>query len=121
LWKLLQYDDAFDQLYGSCDDGLRDAIDQRVDFLIFCAIMATKREKPISKPLGDGLFELRANTYRAQARFVFFFASSQRIVFVYAFMKQGRKMPKHSLALAKAGRAQALKDLERWNVPTFLN
>jgi hypothetical protein len=33
LWKLLQYDDAFDQLYGSCDDGLRDAIDQRVDYL----------------------------------------------------------------------------------------
>jgi hypothetical protein len=63
LWKLLQYDDAFDQLYGSCDDGLRDAIDQRVDYLRH---HGSQTREPISKPLGDGLFELRANTHRAQ-------------------------------------------------------
>jgi phage-related protein len=118
LWKLLQYDDAFDQLYGSCDDGLRDAIDQRVDFLRH---HGNQTREPISKPLGDGLFELRANTHRAHARFAFFFAPSRCIVFVYAFMKQGRKTPKRYLALAKVRRTQALKDLERWNVPTFLN
>jgi phage-related protein len=118
LWKLLQYGDAFDQLYGSCDDGLRDAIDQRVDFL---RRHGNQTREPISKPLGDGLFELRANTHRAQARFAFFFARGRRIVFVYAFMKKGRKTPRHYLALSKATRAQALKDLERWNVPTFLN
>jgi phage-related protein len=118
LWKLLQYDDAFDQMYGSCDDDLREAIDQRVDFLRH---HGNQTREPVSKPLGDGLFELRANTHQAQVRFVFFFADGRCIVIVSSFIKKGRKTPKHDLALAKVRRAQALKNLERWNVPTFLN
>jgi phage-related protein len=45
---------------------------------------------PVTKPLGNGLFELRAKTNTIRARVIFFFRPGQEIVFIKAFKHSGK-------------------------------
>jgi phage-related protein len=55
---------------------------------------------PYSKPLGQGLFELRLRGVH-ESRFLYVFISGQRIVILHAFAKRTQKTPKQELALAR--------------------
>lgn len=57
--------------------------------------------RPVSAPLGDGIFELRAN----ETRLLFYFESGQRIVFVHYLLKKTRRVPQSAIRLAKDRRA----------------
>lgn len=57
--------------------------------------------EPHSKPLGDGLFELRAQVGSDISRVVYFFFVGRRAILTNGFIKKTQKTPKSEIALAK--------------------
>lgn len=84
-WLLHQYKNVFSDFYRECDASLKEAIDQRLAYLLE---HGNRTGAPVSKPLGDGLFELRARSHRHQARFLYFFSSGRLIIVISAFLKK---------------------------------
>jgi phage-related protein len=54
---------------------------------------------PLSKPIGDGLYEL-GHVGRLNMRIFYFFAHDKRIILVHGFLKKGRKIPGHERKVA---------------------
>ena len=54
---------------------------------------------PLSKPIGDGLYELR-HVGRLNTRIFYFFAQGKRVVLVHGILKKGRKVPGHERKVA---------------------
>lgn len=83
---------------GEFFDGLKskDAVD-------FAAVvralgdLGSELRLPHSKPLGGGLFELRAG----RVRVFYVFRGAKRAVLVHAYLKQGQKTPKSELDVAR--------------------
>lgn len=98
VWRLLEYRGAFSKAYASCDARLKVSIDRRMAQLLE---QGNQTKFPVSRPLGNGLFELRASTGREHIRFLYFFASEQRIVFILAAPKDQRRLPKRILKQAR--------------------
>ncbi|MEX1205710.1 MAG: type II toxin-antitoxin system RelE/ParE family toxin [Dongiaceae bacterium] len=93
-WTLRQYRSAYDDFYAACDPDLQEAIDQRLAYLLEHGNLTGA---PASKPLGNGLFELRANTHRHQVRFLYFFREGKVIIVVSAFFKKTKKTPQSEI------------------------
>lgn len=104
-WKLLQINESFDMFYAGCNEALQNKIDARLAQLMIKGNLA---KEPISKPLGGGLFELRADSADRHARLLFGFLPGQRIVFVDARYKDQRTLPPAVIARAKKA-VQSLK------------
>ena len=64
---------------------------------------------PASKPLGDGLFELRFDLARAAWRIPFFFAADRRIVLLTVFRKQ-RMNERQEIARARTAMHRCIAD-----------
>lgn len=79
-WTVHEYRNVFSDFYGTAGEDLQVAIDNRLDQLIEKGNMA---KAPVSKPLRDGIFELRAKS----ARFLYYFEPGKNIIVVVAFMK----------------------------------
>jgi phage-related protein len=101
VWKALQYGASWSSIYNACDQDTQDTIDRRFGALLEQGSMA---REPISKPLQDGIFELRAKN----ARFLFYFGASKTIIFVHAILKRTRKVSPEDIKLAKRRRAEIL-------------
>ena len=56
---------------------------------------------PHSRPLGDGLFELRPRGLEGIGRAVYCFLVAQRVMVLHAFVKKTRATPKSDLAIAR--------------------
>ncbi len=56
---------------------------------------------PHTKPMGDGLFEIRAKAKEGIARGLFCYMDGQKIKVLHAFVKKTEKTPKKDLDLAK--------------------
>jgi phage-related protein len=75
----------------------------RKDAVDFAAVVRALGElgaalrMPHSKPLGDGLFELRAG----RVRVFYVFQGVKRAVLVHAYLKQGQKAPKGEIEVAR--------------------
>jgi len=54
---------------------------------------------PLSKPIGDGLYEL-PHVGRLNTRIFYFFAQGKRVVLVHGILKKGRKIPGHERKVA---------------------
>jgi len=54
---------------------------------------------PLSKPIGDGLYELR-HVGRLNTRIFYFLAHGKRIILVHGILKKGRKIPGHERKVA---------------------
>lgn len=61
---------------------------------------------PHTKPLGGGLFELRAKAKDGIGRGLFCYVSGKQMVILCVFVKKADKLPKHYLDLAKARKAE---------------
>lgn len=96
-WTLKQYRRVFEEFYAGCEPDLQEAIDQRMTFLLEHGNLA---RRPVSDSIGDGLFELRANTHRHQVRFLYFFSAGKLIIVVTAFFKTTRKTPRSEIERA---------------------
>lgn len=68
--------------------------------------------EPYSKPLGDGIFELRAKVGSDISRVLYFFFIGRRIVITNGFIKKTQKTPKAEIDKAKAYRKEFIKKEE---------
>jgi phage-related protein len=74
------------------------------DFAVIMAglnklILREYHRPPLSKTIGDGLYELR-HVGRLNTRIFYFFAHDKRIILVHGFLKKGRKIPGHERKVA---------------------
>src|SRR5256885_7266253 len=97
-WLVSQYDGVWDATYAGCDLNTQEMLERRLDILCEYGNLAGR---PVSAPLGDGIFELRANN----ARMLFYFGKNRQIIFVNCFMKKVRRIPQEEIKLAKKRRS----------------
>jgi phage-related protein len=68
---------------------------------------------PVTKPLGDGLHEVRTQLGSNRiARVVFYVDKQQRMVLLHGFVKKTKKMPNEELELARKNKAKHQKGLK---------
>ena len=68
--------------------------------------------EPHSKPLGDGIFELRAIQGNNISRVLYFFVTGNTIILTNGFIKKAQKTPQSEVRLAKKYREDYLKRKE---------
>jgi len=105
---------------GSCP--VRDFLDDLKagdpdDFAAVMAGMAKLRNRqyhrePLSKPLGEGLFEMR-HVGKLNTRVLWFFVQNRRIVAVHALRNKGQSIPVRDMRIAK----ERMKDWQKREVP----
>lgn len=64
--------------------------------------------EPCSKPLGDGIFELRAKVGSDISRVLYFFVVGRRVILTNGFIKKTQKTPASEIERAKRYRAEFL-------------
>ena len=64
--------------------------------------------EPCSKPLGDGIFELRAKVGSDISRVLYFFMIGRRVILTNGFIKKTQKTPQAEIERAKRYRADYL-------------
>lgn len=69
--------------------------------------------EPYSKPIGDGIFELRAKQGTDIIRVMYFFVIGHRIILTNGFVKKTQKTPTNEVELAKKYRRIYLGREER--------
>jgi len=69
--------------------------------------------EPYSKPLGDGIFEIRAQQGNDITRVLYFFFVGRRIVLTNGFVKKTQKTPASEIETAKKYRAEYLTRKEK--------
>jgi len=67
--------------------------------------------EPLSKPLGDGLFELR-HVGKLNTRVLWFFVKGQRIIAVHGIRNKGQAISRHDLATATERMGDWLKRMK---------
>lgn len=65
--------------------------------------------EPYSKPLGDGIFELRAKVGTNISRVLYFFYHEGRIILTHGFVKKTQKTPPSEIKKAKECRKDFLE------------
>lgn len=83
-----------------------DSIDKkmRTKFLMEIKLLEEKGNElrePYSKPLGDGIFELRAKVGTDISRVLYFFYYEGRIILTHGFVKKTQKTPPSEIQKAK--------------------
>ena len=97
-WSAWEYRGVLSAFYQACSKGMQAEIDQRLARLLQLGNFA---REPISKFLEDGIFELRTRCGKEQARFLYYFDSGKRIIFVVAVYKDQRKISRSDIENAK--------------------
>lgn len=64
--------------------------------------------EPYSKPLADGIFEIRAKFGSDITRVLYFFVIGKKVILTNGFIKKTQKTPASEIALAKQYRADYL-------------
>ena len=64
--------------------------------------------EPYSKPLGDGIFELRAQVATNISRILYFFTAGRRAILTNGFVKKTDKTPQEVIVVAKRYKADFL-------------
>lgn len=62
--------------------------------------------EPLSKSVGDGIFEIRSQAGNDIVRILYFFHGDKIIIATNGFIKKQNKTPKKEIELAKARRAE---------------
>jgi len=56
--------------------------------------------EPYTKPLSDGLFEIRAKAKEGIGRSIYCYQKGQKIIILHSFVKKDKKTPKKDLEIA---------------------
>lgn len=72
----------------------------------------TALREPYSKPLSDGIFELRAKVGSDISRVLYFFVVGRRVILTNGFVKKTQKTPPSEIERAKTYRAEYLSRKE---------
>ena len=65
--------------------------------------------EPHSKPLGDGIYEIRAKVASDITRVLYFFVVNKKIILTNGFVKKTQKTPDNEISLAKKYRKDYLE------------
>ena len=65
--------------------------------------------EPHSKPLGDGIYEIRAKVASDITRVLYFFVVNKKIILTNGFLKKTQKTPDSEITLAKKYRKDYLE------------
>lgn len=65
--------------------------------------------EPHSKPLGDGIYEIRAKVASDITRVLYFFVVNKKIILTNGFVKKAQKTPDSEITLAKKYRKDYLE------------
>lgn len=65
--------------------------------------------EPHSKPLGDGIYEIRAKVASDITRVLYFFVVNKKIILTNGFVKKTQKTPDNEIALAQKYRKDYLE------------
>lgn len=88
-------------------DGLNPKAKSKViEAMAMLRSFGSQLREPYSKPIGKGLFELRARSTGLQARCLFFFFDGETAVLTHGFIKKTQKTPR-----AEIERAERYKEL----------
>jgi len=68
-------------------------------------IMGNRLREPYTKPLDDGIFELRTSFAGEEERVLFFFVHEKKIVLTHGFIKKTQKTPAGEIRKAKEYRS----------------
>ena len=90
MFRLYQYQQAYDSFVLNLETGLHAAVDQRLERL---ALLGGQAGPKVTKHLRDGIFECRAQRKRQQARLLYFYLKGMRIVVAVGLIKEGKKVP----------------------------
>jgi phage-related protein len=103
-WQLYQYADVYTEFCAAIreDVELQARIDQRLSVL---TSLGHQAREPITKHVEAGILECRAKSARHQARLLFCFQPSQRIVILLAVLKDQRKLNRADIDEAKRRKA----------------
>lgn len=98
-WILQQYEDGrggrpVEEFLESLSESDRGAVKAK---LFYLRERGSQLREPLSKSLGDGLFELRVRSYRL----FFCFRHGNRIVLLHAFRKKSQATPRRELEFAR--------------------
>jgi phage-related protein len=109
LWIIREYDAVLSAFLASVKND--HALDQDTH-----ACLQALREKgnllglPMSRPLGNGIFELRPHTHEVHARLLYYFGTTEKgepkAVFTNTFIKQTKTTPREEIELAKSRRKE---------------
>lgn len=69
--------------------------------------------EPYSKPIGDGIMELRAKVGSNISRVMYFFVFGKKAILTNGFVKKTQKTPKEEIERAKTYRSDYLKRTQR--------
>ena len=65
--------------------------------------------EPLSKAIGNGIFELRTRYSKTQIRCLYFFCYGGKIIVTNGFVKKTDKTPRREISLAEKRRAEYIK------------
>lgn len=105
----------FKKQNGSCPvEEFLDSLDNkmRAKILLAIALLETngpQLREPYSKPLGDGIFEIRAKQGNNITRTLYFFYDGKQIILTNGFVKKTQKTPSAEIQRAKKYRAEYLR------------
>jgi len=117
-WKLQQFNNIVTTFLENCDSDMEEALVERLDLLSDKGNMC---RMPVSKPLGDGLFSLRAKENRRQVRLIYYFKPNKVIIFVYAFYKTTRSILPRDIEKAKKNKKFIEEEEGKVNEINFTN
>lgn len=100
-WTLWQYGKIVDSFLAQCDAEMYEMFVRRLGILLEKGIEC---KMPISEPLGDGLFALRARSKNVRGRLIYYFGEKKQIIFVHSIYKDTRKIGQHNITIAKRNR-----------------
>jgi len=115
-WRLMQYNQAFNRLWAECTEEMRDSIRPRLSVVL---ARGNQAGPPITEPLGDGLFEVKARSGRVRIRLLFGYLPRQHIVFVWGGTKDQRRLPPATIRRARELLIEAQASFEVLDVVRF--
>lgn len=74
-WTLWQYKKIVDLFLEECNQEMQEVLMRRIDLLSEKGIEC---KRPISTPIGNGLFELRGRSGNKQARLIYYLAQTDK-------------------------------------------
>lgn len=72
-----------------------------LDSLLILKEFGNALREPYSKPVGDGIFELRIKFSNDISRIFYFFYADNKIILTNGFIKKTRRTPRAEIALAR--------------------
>ena len=107
---------SYDVEYYELEDGSRPAEDfilaqeykmraKIFSNLAYLETMGPRLREPYSKPLGDGIFEIRTKLGSDVTRVLYFFVVGQKVILTNGFVKKTSKTPSGEIDRAKRYRA----------------